>query len=271
MCGVDLSGQSYRERSCVSDISDPVSCSGPTREVKPCELDSCPAQDSRGTNCNAPVAGCDPATYPTNVKVVGYSCKYHFVDPCATWHDAQTACKNNFFGKLFEPANKAEYDAVLAAAEAQAQARLGGCRWWLGLFNWNYGPHNIEEAFFSSTLSTPATGPYYQEPSPQPRSAKSNFIAVRDGTDNNENCVHTRAGDWNSWSDLKCDNQRLNFICQSCPATCTCRHDGQLYPCGSVIKVDAKSCSHLVCSMQGRVVEQQQVWDYCVGRWAGTE
>ena len=107
--------------------------------------------------------GCDPSTFPTNVKVLGYPCKYHFVDPCATWHDAQTACKNNFFGKLFEPANRAEYAAVLSAAEAQAQSSLGGCRWWLGLFNWNYGSQNLEESFYSSLPAKAATGPYYQE------------------------------------------------------------------------------------------------------------
>jgi len=265
VCDVDMSGQSYRERTCSSDITDPLSCSGPTREVRPCELEDCSPPASRGTNCNVQVEGCDTSTFPTNVKVLGYPCKYHFVDPCASWHDAQTACKNNFFGKLFEPANKAEYAAVLSAAEAQAQSSLGGCRWWLGLFNWNYGAKTSKQTFLSSLLKKAATGPYYQEPSPQPMSATSNFITVNDGADNNENCVHTKRGDWNSWNDLNCDDQRLNFICQSCPSTCNCQHDGALYPCGSIIKSDAESCSHLLCSQEGKVLKEQQFWDYCVG------
>merc|ERR1711892_197191 len=265
VCDLDMSGQSYRERTCSSDINDDLSCSGPTRQVRPCEMENCPSSSSRGTNCNDIVEGCDPATFPTNVKVLGYPCKYHFVDPCATWHDAQTACQNNFFGKLWEPANKAEYAAVLSAAEAQAQTSLGGCRWWLGLFNWNYGAPYSKETFLSSLLPISATSPYYPEPSPRPNSAISNFITVKDGADNNENCVHTKKGNWNLWNDLNCDGKRLNFICQSCPSVCTCQHDGVLYPCGSIIQANAKSCSNLLCTQKGKVVKEQQFWDYCIG------
>ena len=246
---------------------DPLSCSGPTREIKPCELEDCPLSGVGSNGCSSPVEGCSSDLFPTHVKVLGYPCKYHFVTPCATWHDARMICKNNFFGKLFEPANKEEYAAVLNAAEAEANTKLGGCRWWLGFHNWNYEHQNgrRKETFFSSLLTTPATSPYYQEPVPRPEAPTSEFITVDDGSDNNENCVHTKRGNWNAWNDLNCDDERLNFICQSCPAECTCQHDGVLYPCGALIRADAQSCSHLMCSAQGRVISKQQFWDYCTG------
>merc|ERR1712106_684431 len=242
-------GRSTRERSCVADIVDELSCSGPTKQFRNCESH---CGDVRVSNNN-----CNSAIFPKNVMVPGYPCTYHFL-PEKTWNDAQEKCRSAFGGKLWEPANSAEYNAVINAAESQVGSGLGSCRWWLGLFNWNDGSPNSVDAYLSSTVTAPPTTALdHNEPSPR-NGVISNFITVNDGNDGgNQNCVNTYT--WNTWIDSYCTAE-LPFICQSCPPPCSCTFNNASYPCGSIVERKPHCCSDMVCNKEG-IIEENQLTD----------
>ena len=50
------------------------------------------------------------------------------------WPDAQNYCCDELGGKLWEPLNGEELNAVLASDEV-----VNSCARWIGLNNWNYG------------------------------------------------------------------------------------------------------------------------------------
>jgi len=250
-CSKDMVGTSTRERSCEEDILDELSCTGPTKQVRNCEVECEHEHELEIRNNHCPLV--------ENVKAKGYPCTYHFVNQKLSWDDAQKFCKARYNGKLWEPGTEPEYNAVINTAESKAGKPLGSCQWWLGLFNWNDGSPNSVAAYLSSTVTAPPTiGPQHNEPSPNdPRNgAISNFITVTDGNDSGEqNCVHT-SYNWNNWRDHNCILMK-NFICQSCPPPCFCSYNNVAYPCGSTIKRNPHCCSDLICNSNGIIVEKQ--------------
>ena len=238
-------GRQTRSRTCEGPIENNLSCVGPTKEVRNCELN---CADTRQASCN-------PNSFPKDVQARG--CSYDFHGP-KNWNAAQETCKANG-GKLWEPASETEYEDVVTAAEAKANGYLGNCRWWLGLFNWNDGSPNSVDAYLSSTVtSPPTTGPLHSEPTPI-NGVISSFIKVYDGNDGgSQNCVHTQSG-WNHWYDRHCDVNN-DFICQKCPPPCTCSFNNILYPCGSKIKISPHCCTTMVCNKEG-VIEEQAIRD----------
>merc|ERR1719392_213336 len=122
------------------------------------------------------------------------------------WEDAQKMC-GQMGGKLWEPRTEAEYSAVVTAVDSKTGGVAGRCMWWLGLFNWNDGSPDSEDAYLASTVtSPPATPPNYNEPSPR-NGVISTFLTVTDGNDlGTQNCVHTFG--WNYWPDNKCTSKK---------------------------------------------------------------
>ena len=249
-----MDGKSSRERSCVSDVSDDLTCIGPTVQTENCELH---CESNPPTNQT-----CDPSKFPKNVEVKGFPCKYHFL-PAKDWNEAQEDCSDSFDGKLWEPANSMEYSAVIDAAEERVDTKLGVCSWWLGLFNWNYWgvPENID-TYLSSSVITPTSfvAPNHNEPYEGPNGVISNFIRVEDGKDGGaENCVHTTLH-WLSWRDKSCLHN-LPYICQECAHPCSCNFNGMSFPCGSIIKTKPHCCSNLICDHEGTVVDGEILGD----------
>ena len=242
-------GRSTRDRSCVSDITDELSCIGPTKQVKNCEV-ACQQISISNQNCHF-------SKFPHTIRVPHYPCTYNFL-PAMDWNEAQQVCGEKFGGKLWEPVNEAEYAAVVNAAESQTNTGLGSCRWWLGLFNWNDGSPDSVDCYLSSTVTAPpTTAPDHDEPTPR-NGVISNFITVNDGNDNgNQNCVHTFST-WNSWLDDYCTRPNPS-ICQSCPPPCSCTFNGVSYPCGSIIKRKPHCCSDMICNQQGTITEDEML------------
>ena len=118
-------GRSTRERSCTADITDDLSCNGPTKQIRNCE-----------TSCEANSLQRQQGCPQEEVNVEGNPCTYHFIPIELSWVTAQAIC-HKMGGKLWEPASEAEYSAVVNAVDSQTGGAAGGCEWWLGLFNWN--------------------------------------------------------------------------------------------------------------------------------------
>ena len=197
---------------------------------------------------------CDPSKFPKNVEATDYPCTYNIM-PAMDWNAAQGVCSKEFGGKLWEPANEAEYEAVVNAAESQANYALGSYRWWLGLFNWNDGSPDSVDAYLSSTVTAPPTAaPDHDEPIPR-NGVVSNFITVNDGNDlGTQNCVHTYST-WQYWLDDQC-TRKNPYICQTWPPPCNCNLNGVSYPCGTIIKRTPHCCSDMICNHEGTIADQ---------------
>jgi len=172
----------------------------------------------------------DLTTYSTTVGTKTIT--FH-PDCRENWPDAQRICREMHGGKLWEPASLAEYNAAMSLAIGSSWFTF--IHYWLGFRNDDSAAAG-DHAFHASSLTT---------------SSFWGSTALSNDNSPGQECVDLwQLGGALVLGDHHCENTKINFICEH-ERECSCKYNGRMYPCNTVISHNPRTCSETVCDKNG--------------------